>query len=382
MGDDQNELSDEEYDALLQDLESRASEGGGDVDVDSDDDAGDIDDFLKSIESQEDEQAAAPTATADDDDDLAGEFAALEKQGELTAADDGNEPANKAAAGGSKKKKKGASKADGDASQSSEHEGPSRGRTVALAVLKNALWVVPALAAWWVLGVFLAQWVSAGWLIAIMSALVIGGLPAVGRSLVDRGGYRRWIGGVSLLAVVALIAPMPNIAADNVAEYGHWPSSAIAELSGQPADAGFVSGQAAMSGWLAGVISTSGDDVSEPRQLGTIFPLGMEWPPAETIPGLEDAEDMGDIEEAILEQQQEEQQQEQQDTTEQGDTAAPDADDDTLQEEGGGVETPEPAEETGDDGLEPPEQSDGESTEAADGQEPTEGAEGPAETGQ
>ena len=376
MGDDQNELSDEEYDALLQDLESRASEGGGDVDVDSDDD-GDIDDFLKSIESQEDEQTSAPTATADDDDDLAGDFAALEQEGELTAPEGGDESASKAAAR-SEEKKKTPAKTDGDAARRSDEKGPSRGRTVALAVLKNALWVVPALAAWWVLGVFLAQWVSAGWLIAIMSALVIGGLPAVGRSLVERGGYRRWIGGVSLLAVVALIAPMPNIAADNVAEYGHWPSTAIAELSGQPADAGFVSGQAAMSGWLAGVISTSGDEVSEPRQLGTIFPLGMEWPPEETIPGLEDAEDMGDVEEAILEQEQ----QEQQETTEQGDTAAPAEDEDAVQQQGGGLEAPEPAEETVDDGPEAPEQSDGESMEPDEGQEATEGGEEPEQNGQ
>lgn len=285
---EENGLSEEEYDALLRDLEGRAAQGESSAPEVDDDDLGDIDEFLKSVESDAGESTATKTRRSDSDDDLASEFAALEEKGELSAPPDDAGPSKKDK---KKRRKKGGKKAgktdkaDGEAAPA-EGEEPSRLRRALLAVGKNALWFAPAVVLWWVLGFYLAQWVSAGWLIAVMSALVVLAVPYLLRRLVKRGNYRPWMVGVSLVAVVALVAPMPNMAADRLAYYGHWPASTIAELTGGEADAGYVTAMGSATGWLGNQLSTTAEPVDEPRQLGTIFPLDMQWSPEEGLPGL------------------------------------------------------------------------------------------------
>ena len=294
MSDDNNELSDEEYDALLRDLEGRAADGGsaagGGEDLDSDADMADIDAFLSDIESEAESKSKTTTATRDDDDDLAREFSALEEKGELTA------PADKKQSSAKKKKKtKKKKKKSSDKEKTGER---SRGAQIALTGLLAAIWVIPALVFWWVLGAYLGLWVSAAWLVALVSAGVVFGLPAAARRLVKRGNYRRWLLGVSLVATVALVAPMPNTAGEQLSSYGHWPSSVIAEVTGADADIGVVRTHAAAAGWLGELVATEQDPQWEARQLGTVFPLGMQWPPdAETLELLEEGAEIVDPDE-------------------------------------------------------------------------------------
>ncbi len=291
MGDDKNELSDEEYDALLRDLEGRAGGGGasssgGEEDVEIED----IDAFLSSLESEAESDAGKKkkkTATADRDDSLAAEFAALEEKGELTAPPEKKERKKKSKKK-SKKKKKGEQKERSDQER-------SKGKRAAIFAGKTAFWFAPALALWWVLGAYLGHWVSAGWLIALMGAMFVFGVPAILKKLIKRGDYRPWVFGYSLILTVALIAPMPNVAGEAMSEYGHWPASMVAEVTGAPGDAAFVRSQAAAAGWLGGVVATVDDPQWEARQLGTVFPLGFQWSPEDLAPLLEEGVDIEEL---------------------------------------------------------------------------------------
>ena len=303
MSDDKNELSDEEYDALLRDLEGRAggggSSGGGGGASDEEMEVEDIDAFLSSLESQEDSKAdkkSKKTATADRDDSLAAEFAALEEKGELTAPPEKKKKSKKKKS----KKKKNDKKSKKEAKSGSDEEGQerSKGKRAALFALKTVFWFAPAIALWWVLGAYLGQWVSAAWLVAVMGAMFVFGIPAILKKLTKRGEYRPWVFGYSLVLTVALIAPMPNTAGEALTEYGHWPASVVAELSGAADDAGFVRAQASAAGWLGGVIATADQPQWEARQLGTVFPLGFQWSPEELAPLLEEGVDI----DALLEE--------------------------------------------------------------------------------
>ncbi len=293
MGDDENGLSEEEYDALLSDLEGRAAERDPD-DVDVDDD-GDIDEFLASIDADAESEGATKTATSEPDDELAGQFSDLEQEGKLAPSEESAKPSKKEG----KKQEKAAEGSDSSAEKGGEPAERSRAKRMGFFALKSAFWFFPAVVLWWVLGLYLGQWVSAGWLIAVMSAIIVLGLPMVLRRLIKRGAYRPWVFGVSLAAVVGLVAPMPNHAAQNMSHYGHWPVTAVAEITAQESDAGFVRAQGSASGWLASVLATTETAVDEPRQLGTIFPLGMEWPPEEVVPFLEEGAEIPDFEEAM-----------------------------------------------------------------------------------
>ncbi len=294
MADDneENGLTDEEYDALLRDLEGRAAKGDSSASADIDEDElGDIDEFLKSVEA-DDDSGATKTAT-DDDDGLASEFASLEEADKLPAeSKKSSKPSKKKPkkAGKPGESNKGAEPAQEAPKGKGRAEESSRPRRVLLAVVKNVLWFTPAVLLWWVLGFYLGQWVSAGWLIALMSALVVLTIPYMLRRVVRRGTYRPWALGFSLVAIVALVAPMPNVAGDQMSHYGHWPASAVAELTGAPADAAGVTTAASATGWLAAQISTTGEPMPEARQLGTIFPLDMQWPPEEGLPGIDGEE--------------------------------------------------------------------------------------------
>ncbi len=281
MSDDNNELSDEEYDALLRDLEGRSgsagegSEGGG-----AGEDIGDIDAFLSELDADAESKSTGQTTTAEPDDDLAGEFAALEEKGELTAAPKAKKKQKK------KKKKK---KQENEAGESAQKDSSRGKKQVALKVAKTVFWFSPAVVLWWILGVYLGQWVAAGWLIALVSTMIVFSMPVVLKKIAKRGSYRPWVFGASLVATIALVAPMPNTAGENVASYGHWPSTVIAEVVGAQSDAGIVTAHAAAAGWLGDQIAPEDLSQWEPRQLGTIFPLGMQWPPDEDmIPILEE----------------------------------------------------------------------------------------------
>lgn len=318
MSDDENGLSEEEYDSLLADLEQRAESGEG---PDLDEEPGDLDDFLGEIEQET--EKGTPTATREpESDELGAEFAQLEEKGELQAPAEADEPASKEAMAG---------KEGGDEKKGADR-GRSRGRKVAIGVLKVVLWGTPAVVLWWLLGTYLGQWISAGWLIGLVGAMFVFGVPVLLRKVVKRGPYRAWLLGMSLVATVALIAPMANLAAQNMSHYGHWPSSAIAEMTGQPADAGFVTLHASATQRLSSLVATTDQAVGQPRQLGTVFPLGMEWPPEEAIPMLDEAENLSEVEELLEQQADEATGEESDDATEEVDDAGEEAVDEADEE--------------------------------------------------
>lgn len=281
MSDDKNGLSDQDYDALLSDLEGRASEGGG---VDVDDDLGDIDEFLADLDTGESSEAA-PKTTATEDDDLAAEFASLEEKGELSAPAKGEITPAKA---GKKEKKPAEKKGHTD---DADQKAPSRAKRIGVVIAKSVLWFTPAVILWWVLGAYLGQWISAGWLIALVAATFVLAVPAVLKRRVKRGGYRPWLLGVSLVLTVALVAPIPHIAGENLTSYGHWPAAAVAEIVGADSDATFVRSAAGASGSVGTLIVPGDDPGWEARELGTAFPLGAEWSEEELEEALEELEE-------------------------------------------------------------------------------------------
>lgn len=284
---DQEELSDEEYDALLADLEGRAAEGGG-GDVEMDDDQ-DLEEFLGSIEA--DAEAKSKTKVAQrEDDGLEAAFADLEEKGEMTA------PKKKKKK--KKKEKKGEKGAQKEAGKKGE-EGSGRGKAIALMVAKNALWVVPAVLMWWVVGVYLGFWVSAGWLIALVATAAVLGIPRMLYKATGKANYRVWVGGLAVAMLVALIAPMTERAGTAMGFYGHWPATAVAEVVGAESDAGFVETQGRMGGWLGSQIS--GEQAASARQLGTVFPLGFALPEEVLMDAIEGAEGGVDEVEGLLE---------------------------------------------------------------------------------
>ncbi|MBA2664849.1 MAG: hypothetical protein H0U74_21350 [Bradymonadaceae bacterium] len=277
MSEDKDELSADELDALLRDLEGRASGGGKPraKAAATEEDSEDLEAFLKALEADDARAAgAAPktrTATAVDD-PFAAQFAELEATDAKAMAKTAQEAPPKgkdkkeAAAQAKEKAKDGEKLAKTD--KKADDGAPGRGRR-ALKVLKWTAIVVPVLTLWWVVGLYLAQWISAGWLVAAVATSFVFGLPALLRHFARRGHYVYWLSGAALALTVGLVAPMPNTAGQTMAEYGHWPASALG-LSG---DHFLVEANAALGQFVGGLLAPSAADQAAHR-LGTDQPLG------------------------------------------------------------------------------------------------------------
>ena len=137
----------------------------------------------------------------------------------------------------------------------------------------------------WVIGSYLGHWVSAGWLITAMAVLFVYGVPAILKKVVQRGEYRPWLLGFSILLTVGLVAPLPNHAGQAMTQYGHWPASTLAEITGASPNAGFVRANAALGGWVGGLVATQEDTSWGARQLGTVFSLDTERPATTPVTG-------------------------------------------------------------------------------------------------
>ena len=310
MSDGKDELSDEEYASLLRELEGRSSgealkKGGkkapsGDGGGSPSDEVEDIDAFLASLEADEGDGGAKTKTTTREEDPLAAEFAALEKKGELVAPpvevkkpkkESKKEKETREKKPGRKERREAKRKARAEEKEARIQEKEaraeakakargerSRSKEVGLIALTWAGWLFPAFLLWWVLGSYLGQWIAAGWLITLVVTMFVFTAPVYLRKLARRGSYKVWMAGFSLLATVALVAPLPNTAGKSMVEYGHWPSSALAEVAGAAPNAGFVRAHAALAGWIGGLVATAEAPGWGPRQLGTVYPLGMEGP--------------------------------------------------------------------------------------------------------
>lgn len=331
MSDKDQELNDDEYAALLRDLEGRASSGGDKGAKAPAADAGeggdeDLEAFLASLEEDAESRATAKvkTATAERaEDPFAAEFEKLAKESDLVLADEPEKGGADASNGKEeklswkerreqKRQQKEAERAEAAAAKEAERQAAKDakaaekqakaeakmkaegergfGQRAARAMGRVALWYGPAMIFWWVLGAFLAPLISAGWLIAAVVTMFVFGIPAIVKNKVQRGAYRHWVLGLSLLGVVGLVAPMPNLAGETLSHYGYWPSAAVAEVSGQPVDSGLVRAHAGVSEFVGGLL-TSGEVEWQARRLGTDLPLGTSAPATQVPAGEAPASD-------------------------------------------------------------------------------------------
>lgn len=275
MSDQNEDLSPDELNALLRELEGRSGAGPERAKAASpsgEDDTEDLEAFLRSLEESDEEVARSAPKTAVRDEELDARFADLEEADKtaLEPTPKGDKPAAKAKAPQKQRSKEIEEVAlePGDGAETASKARDKRGRPRALKIMKWVGIVLPALCLWWLLGAYLGNWISAGWLITSVGAGFVFGLPALLRHWVERGRYSHWLAGASALLLLGLIAPMPQQAGVTLAEYGHWPSSTVGELAGWPADHGLIRGSAALSQVIGGVLTPQARDQS-PHRLGT-----------------------------------------------------------------------------------------------------------------
>ncbi|RAL23086.1 hypothetical protein DL240_09375 [Lujinxingia litoralis] len=306
MSEKNQELNDDEYAALLRDLEGRASSPGVSTSAEGASEAGadeDLEAFLASLEDDAEARAESgvKTATAERaEDPFAGEFEKLAKESDLVVAEEQEEEKKSwSARRAEKKAEKQAEKDAAEAARQAEKQAAAQekeaakaakakakeearqGRGVGQRALRMmgrvALWYGPALVLWWVVGALIAPWVSAGWLIAAMVTMFVFGLPALCKRVFQRGTYRAWTLGVSLIGLGVALVPWPQSAGEKLAHYGYWPSAVVAEVSGQPVDSALVRAHAGVSEFVGGLLTA--DDVDwKAYRLGTDLPLGTVAP--------------------------------------------------------------------------------------------------------
>ncbi len=150
------------------------------------------------------------------------------------------------------------------------------------------------LAAIWMLGNYLASFVSVGWLIAIVATVGVLGCSYFFKRAVSKGRFMVWNGLVSLLLLVAMLLPT-NFATTKMIEFGHWPISSIAEAAGMDKENTFTSFSNRISKTLADFRSGLGESdlvAAFPKTLGTDLPLfiALESKNVEPQPGGTEAE--------------------------------------------------------------------------------------------
>lgn len=308
MSNKNDELSADESEALRRELEARASGNAPAASAAvADDDGEDLEAFLKSLEEDDYEPPAPRVATADPaaDDPFAAQFAELEAtHGKAIAISEPEKPTRQQrkeaeklakkqaaeqkaaekqaaidAANAEKQAQKDAALAEKQARKEEKNAGK---RHIALRILTWTALGLPVFCLWWLVGSYLAQWISAAWLIALVTTSFVFGLPGLLRHFTHRGRYVYWLSGTGLLLTIALAAPMPATAAKNLAEYGHWPASTIAEVSGLPVDHALVRLNTGVAGAIGGLLNPIAKDQPAHR-LGTEMPLsGPQAVPAPT----------------------------------------------------------------------------------------------------
>jgi len=238
-------MSDEELEALISDLESREGAGAPSGEEMPEEE---LDDFLDELEEDSGGQSTETAVEVEAESDVGPDLSELEGMDELPAETDGEtEPTAPEGAAASEaagdESSEGPSKAVG-AQKGTESGSDSSGWAYAWLATKWGAFAVPILAFWWLLGAYLGQWVSAGWLIFLMSTMFVFGAPKLAYDASQRRGrYRWWLAGVALVSTVALTAPFPVTAGEVLAGYGHWPGMFLTELFGAEIGVGSVLGR-------------------------------------------------------------------------------------------------------------------------------------------
>ncbi len=240
------DLSDEELDALISDLEGRSEDGGSgaaDLDGEVPDDKelqalleGDTSSSPPPTETKvaEPEQGAGEggpdLSDLDLDDDLPVEGESTSPEAEAEPTPD-EQPSDQPEAPEPDAKEAG-SESSGDNGESGR-PGILKALPYVTLAGKWTAYALPILAFWWVLGAYLAQWITAGWLIAVVATLFVVAIPKAMYDAADRRGkFRWWIAGASLILTAALVAPVPESAGTVLTHYGHWPATTVVEATG------------------------------------------------------------------------------------------------------------------------------------------------------
>ncbi len=147
----------------------------------------------------------------------------------------------------------------------------SPGFRFAVSAAKAALWLTPTLLWVWLVGAYLSGWFTAGWLVSVLALTLALVVPAALRLSTKRGRYAWWLGGLSLVGVVALAGAMPLRSGEALASYGHWPMSTVGQLAGWPADHGVVTAPARASRWMGHKL----ERVKHPQHQPTSKPLAL-----------------------------------------------------------------------------------------------------------
>lgn len=252
MSEEDDQLSEDELNSLISDLESRSEGGGGggsaDLEAGGPEDQ-DIEELMKEVDQERGEASAEPKV-AEPEVEAGPDLSDLDVADELPAETDGSAPEPASSDGGQKEAAEGASsgqsagtekegppaKASADEATGGKDDEPSKVWPWVWAAAKWTGYALPVVAFWWILGAYLGQWISAGWLIAVVATMFVAGIPKLLYDLSDRRGkFRWWLSGASLVFTIALVAPMTDAAAGVLVNYGHWPATTVSEITGSPA---------------------------------------------------------------------------------------------------------------------------------------------------
>jgi hypothetical protein len=280
MSETESELNDDELDSLLSDLESRADGGSqaASPDIDDDEASEDIEAFLKELEESEASGSNEPVQakTAERDSELDAKFAELDDldPSDLPAkTDDAKSARDPDKSGTSESDDEGeVAKADDSKKDEASAEGTSK-KKFGIAALKVLAVSFPSLLFVWVLGAFLGNWVSAAWLIGIISVSFALAIPFLLRHYVKKGKYMWWAIGSSIALLAALVAPMPGQAGNALQKYGHWPASVVAEVAGWDLDSPIVDATSVVSEQIGSLLPGAAE--LEGKQLGTDHDLDV-----------------------------------------------------------------------------------------------------------
>lgn len=268
------DLSDEELDSLINDLEGRSKDGGSSS-ADLEGEMPEDEELQALLEGDESASSSNPASTATkvaEPEQEAGEagpdLSDLDLDDELPVEGEPTEPTSPEPEAEPKRDaqpseqtttpeadpSEAASEPSNDTAEESGRPGLLKALPYVTLAGKWSAYALPILAFWWVLGAYLAQWITAGWLIAVVATLFVVAVPKAAYDAADRRGkFRWWIAGASLVLTAALVAPMPESAGTVLTHYGHWPASTVVEVTG--GDGGMLVDVSSAAGeWLGRVL--------------------------------------------------------------------------------------------------------------------------------
>ena len=169
----------------------------------------------------------------------------------------------------------------------------SPGYRFGMGVLKFMLFLIPVMLCWWVVGSLAGSLIETGWIVLAVATIAAFIVPVIPRVLTGWGRYGWWAAGISLIAVVAIIATIPDMAGKSIARYGHWPATTTAQLAKWEPDGALVTTTAGASQFIGQRVETLRAPVEVPS---TTLALGTNMTLEAYAKSLKDAESISGVE--------------------------------------------------------------------------------------